>query len=37
MTEKSIEIVVVQKQADFDEAMKIRRKVFVEEQKRSAL
>lgn len=33
MTKKSIEIVVVQKQADFDEAMKIRRKVFVEEQK----
>ena len=33
MTEKSIEIVVVQKQADFDEVMKIRRKVFVEEQK----
>ena len=33
MNEKSIEIVVVQNQADFDEVMKIRRKVFVEEQK----
>lgn len=33
MENKSIEIVVVQNQADFDEVMKIRRVVFVDEQK----
>lgn len=33
MENKSIEIVVVQNQADFDEVMKIRRAVFVDEQK----
>ena len=33
MEKNSIEIVVVQNQADFDEAMKVRRAVFVDEQK----
>lgn len=33
MEKNSIEIVVVQNQADFDEAMKVRREVFVDEQK----